>query len=88
VNDTGGLQLLIKNHGLKQVLLGLDDLYPLGDMESEIQSSYPGKILDLAIEEGIINETERDEIWDDNVLQWIFGDDEKGKQELVKKILS
>ena len=88
VNDTGGLQLLIKNNGLKQVLMGLDDPYPLGEMESEIQSSYPGKILDLAIEEGIINETERDEIWDDNVLQWIFGDDEKGKQELVKKILS
>ena len=88
VHDTGGLQLLIKNQGSKQVLMGLDDPYPLGEMESEQQSSYPGKILDLAIEQGIINKTERDEIWDDNVLQWLFGDNEKAKKELVDKILA
>ena len=88
VHDTGGLQLLIKNQGSKQVLMGLDDPYPLGEMESEQQSSYPGKILDLAIEQGIINKTERDEIWDDNVLQWLFGDNEKAKKEMVDKILA
>ena len=32
----------IKNQGTKQVLMGLDDPYPLGEMESEKQSSYPG----------------------------------------------
>ena len=31
---------------------------------------------------------ERDEIWEDNVLQWLFGDDEAGKKELVNKILA
>jgi aminocarboxymuconate-semialdehyde decarboxylase len=56
-------------------------------MESDAQSSYPGKILDLAIKENIISETEKGEIWEDNVLQWLFGDDEKAKQNLINKIL-
>ncbi|MCB0432607.1 MAG: amidohydrolase, partial [Mangrovimonas sp.] len=79
--------LLIKNQTSKQVMIGLDDPYPLGEMESIKQSSYPGKILDLAIERNIINEQERDAMWEDNVLQWLFGDDEKKKQDLVNKIL-
>ena len=80
--------MLIKNQTSKQVVLGLDDPYPLGEMESDKQSSYPGKILDLAIKEEIITETEKDEIWDENVLQWLFGDDEVQKQDLVSKILN
>ena len=87
VHDTGGLQLLMKNQGSKQVLMGLDDPYPLGEMESAKQSSYPGKILDLAIEQNIITEKERDNIWEDNVLQWLYGEDEIGKQKLIDKIL-
>ena len=67
--------------------MGLDDPYPLGEMESAKQSSYPGKILDLAVERNIINEEERDAIWEDNVIQWLYGDDEKGKQKMVNKIL-
>ena len=87
VHDTGGLQLLIKNQTSKQVLMGLDDPYPLGEMESEKQSSYPGKILDLAIERDIITEQERDEIWEDNVIQWLCGNDQDAKDNLVKRIL-
>lgn len=79
--------MLVKNQGVKQVLMGLDDPYPLGEMESEIQSSYPGKILDLAKEQKILTEQDCDAIWEDNVLQWLFGDDEKAKQELITKIL-
>ena len=56
-------------------------------MESDAQSSYPGKILDLAVDEKVITENEKAEIWEDNVLQWLFGDDEKAKQALVDKIL-
>jgi len=26
-------------------------------------------------------------MWEDNVLQWLFGDDEKAKKDLVSKIL-
>jgi len=81
------LQLLIKNQGSKQVLMGLDDPYPLGEMESEKQSSYPGKILDLAVEQNIINSDERDAIWEDNVIQWLCGDDKEAKQKLVNRIL-
>ena len=88
VHDTGSLDLLVKNQGSKQVLIGLDDPYPLGEMQSEKQSSYPGKILDLAIDRDIISETERDQMWEENVLQWLFGADEKKKEELVNKILS
>ena len=56
-------------------------------MESEKQSSYPGKILDLAIERDIITEVERDAIWEDNVIQWLCGDVEDAKQKLVNRIL-
>ncbi len=60
---------------------------PLGEMENETQSSYPGKILDLACEQNILTNVECDAIWNDNVLQWLFGEDDKGKGNLVTKIL-
>ena len=47
VHDTNSLKLVIENQGSQQVVMGLDDPYPLGEMESDSQSSYPGKILDL-----------------------------------------
>jgi aminocarboxymuconate-semialdehyde decarboxylase len=82
------LQLIVKNQTSKQIIMGLDDPYPLGEMESESQSSYPGKILDLAQDEKILTSEECDAIWDDNVLQWLFGDDKKKKQDLINKIIS
>ena len=87
VHDTGSLELLIKNQGSTQVLMGLDDPYPLGEMESIPQSSYPGKILDLAQNQGILNQEQYDAIWSDNVLQWLFGNDQAQKDVLIKKIL-
>jgi aminocarboxymuconate-semialdehyde decarboxylase len=57
-------------------------------MESEKQSSYPGKILDLAMEREIISEKEKDAIWEDNVIQWLCGDNENAKQKLIDRILS
>lgn len=86
VHDTGSLKLLIENQGTSQVILGLDDPYPLGEMESEPQSSYPGKILDLAIEREIINEAEYDAIWSENVVQWLCGDDSVEKQKFIDRI--
>ncbi len=88
VHDTGSLKLLVENQGADQVLLGLDDPYPLGEMESAQQSSYPGKILDLAIEREIINAEEYDAIWSDNVIRWLYGDDEAGKKEFMERILA
>ena len=78
---------MLERQGTSQVLMGLDDPYPLGEMESDAQSSYPGKILDLAVNEKVITENQKAEIWEDNVLQWVFGDNEKAKQALIAKIL-
>ena len=88
VHDTGSLKLLVENQNPKQVLMGLDDPYPLGEMESAVQSSYPGKILDLAQERNILTEEECDAIWEDNVIQWLCGDDEAAKKKLNNRILS
>ncbi|MBT8141369.1 MAG: amidohydrolase [Gammaproteobacteria bacterium] len=88
VHDTGSLKLLVENQGPQQVVMGLDDPYPLGEMESENQSSYPGKLLDLALERNIINQDQYDAMWEDNVLQWLHGDDQNAKDKLVKRILA
>jgi len=88
VHDTGSLKLLAENQTSKQIVMGLDDPYPLGEMESAPQSSYPGKILDLAKERGIFTTEECDAIWEDNVLQWLYGDNNIKKQELINKILA
>ena len=88
VHDTGSLKLLVENQGSKQVLMGLDDPYPLGEMESASQSSYPGKILDLAMEREIINQNDYDAIWEDNVIQWLCGDNKGIKEKLGQRILS
>ena len=70
-----------------QIIMGLDDPYPLGEMESEAQSSYPGKLLDLAKERDIIDQNQYDDIWEDNVLRWLFGNDQKKINDLTQKIL-
>ena len=78
VHDTLSLELMIRRQkGTDQIILGLDDPYPLGEMESERQSSYPGKLLDLAVEEGIITTKQQNNIWSDNVIRWLCGDDHK-----------
>ncbi len=72
VHDTLSLELMIKRgKGSRQIMLGLDDPYPLGEMENERQSSYPGKLLDLAVNEGIITPDEQQAMWEDNVLRWL-----------------
>lgn len=86
VHDTGSLKLLVENQGTSQVVLGLDDPYPLGEMESASQSSYPGKILDLAIEREIINQDEYEAIWCDNILRWLHGNDVDSQEQLRQRI--
>lgn len=86
VHDTGSFKLLVENQTAKQVMVGLDDPYPLGEMESAPQSSYPGKLLDLALERGIIDQDEADAMWEDNVIKWLCGDDEQAKKALYKRI--
>ena len=88
VHDTDSLELMLKRQGSNQIIMGLDDPYPLGEMESEAQSSYPGKLLDLAIDRELISQTQYDEIWEDNVLRWLFGEDKVQAEKLIQKILS
>ena len=73
VHDTDSFELMVRRNGntTDQIIMGLDDPYPLGEMESENQSSYPGKLLDLTLERGIITQQQHDEIWEDNVLRWL-----------------
>ena len=85
VHDTFSLELMVKRlGGTNQIVLGLDDPYPLGEMENEQQSSTPGKLLELAVSENIINKKEYNEIWDDNVVRWLCGADTKEFRNRIK----
>ena len=85
VHDTFSLELMIKRMGgTDQIVMGLDDPYPLGEMESLSQSSYPGKLLDLAVSEDIVSKKQYDEIWKDNVLRWLGSEHDEA---LVKRIV-
>ena len=55
-------------------------------MESVVQSSYPGKILDLAKDRKIITDEDADKMWEENVIQWLCGDNEDAKKKLVNRI--
>ncbi|MBK9736130.1 MAG: amidohydrolase family protein [Saprospiraceae bacterium] len=70
VHDVLSFELLIKRQGVSQIIAGIDDPYPLGEMET-VPGCYPGKVIDEAVVCGIINETDRDQIWCDNVLKWL-----------------
>ncbi len=86
VHDTFSLELMVKRlNGTNQIIMGLDDPYPLGEMESEPQSSYPGKLLDLALDESIINTKEHKEIWEDNVLRWLGAEHDTSFRERIAK---
>ena len=70
VHDVDSLELLIKRQGIGQIVVGLDDPYPLGEMESVVDS-YPGKVLDDAVKANVISKTERDLMWSNNVEEWL-----------------
>jgi len=72
VHDTVSFEVMLKRQqSTDQILMGLDDPYPLGEMESDAQSSYPGKLLDLVLEEGLINKQQHSEIWKESFIQKI-----------------
>ena len=74
LHDLLSFELLIKRQGISQIVAGLDDPYPLGEMES-VPGSYPGKLIDLAAENKMITLEEKSMIWFDNVVEWLCGDD-------------
>ena len=70
VHDSYTLQLLKIRVGSEQIVAGLDDPYPLGEMEG-VKNSYPGRVIDFAVEVDILKQSEADMIWKDNVLRWL-----------------
>ncbi len=70
VHDSYTLQLLKIRTGASQIVAGLDDPYPLGEMEG-VARSYPGRVIDFAVEADILTQKEADAIWSHNVLRWL-----------------
>ena len=70
VHDSYTLQLLKTRVGTGQIIAGLDDPYPLGEMEG-VRNSYPGRVIDFAVEVDILSQKEADDIWHSNVLRWL-----------------
>ncbi len=64
------MDLLKKRVGLSQIVMGLDDPFPLGEIDG-VGTSYPGRALDYAIETGMITQAEGKKIWHKNVLNWL-----------------
>ncbi|MDF1695838.1 MAG: amidohydrolase family protein [Saprospiraceae bacterium] len=70
VHDVDSLELLIRRQGIKQVVVGLDDPYPLGEMES-VPDSYPGKVIDDALKNGVIKPEDVQSVWKSNIERWL-----------------
>jgi aminocarboxymuconate-semialdehyde decarboxylase len=70
VHDPYTLQLLKNRVGVNQIVAGLDDPYPLGEMES-VENCYPGKVIDEAVQLEILTSQESTQIWKENVLRWL-----------------
>ncbi len=74
VHDPYSLRLVIDRVSCSQIVAGLDDPYPLGEMDS-VPGSYPGKSLDEAESLGFLSERDKQAIWGKNVLDWVYGKD-------------
>lgn len=70
VHDSYTLELLKKRVGSSQIVVGLDDPYPLGEMEG-VGTSYPGRVVDYAVKNGILSAQEGEDMWHKNVLRWL-----------------
>ena len=73
VHDVLSFELMVKRSGISQIVAGLDDPYPLGEMES-VPDCYPGKVIDDAVKNNVITVLDRDNIWYRNVLRWLYPD--------------
>lgn len=74
VHDVLSFRMLLDRQGVSTVVAGLDDPYPLGEMET-VPDCYPGKVIDEAVEAGYLTDAERQDIWFGNVLRWLWGEE-------------
>jgi len=70
VHDVLSFRLLIDRQGVAQVVAGIDDPYPLGEMET-VPGCYPGKVIDEAVTAGYITQPDKIAIWGSNVERWL-----------------
>ena len=70
VHDVDTLAMMKNKVGPSQLMCGIDDPYPLGEMET-VEGWYPGRLLDDAVERGVLSKAEQDQIWSTNVLNWL-----------------
>ena len=77
VHDPLSLGILVNRVPSTQVVFGIDNPYPLGEMDS-VEGSYPGRVLKEAVEKGLIDPDTRKMIQCENVLRWL----DKDKSEL------
>jgi aminocarboxymuconate-semialdehyde decarboxylase len=70
VHDPYTLQMMINRSGESQIICGIDDPYPLGEMET-VEGWYPGRLLDDTEALGIITNDQKNKIWSSNVSAWI-----------------
>lgn len=70
VHDVLSLEMLKRRFGSEQIVAGLDDPYPLGEMEG-IASGYPGSVIDSCVEQNVLSHEERSDIWSRNVERWL-----------------
>ena len=69
VHDVLSFDLLVKRSGKDQIMAGLDNPYPLGEMDCG--DCYPGKVIDDAVSAGMISTDDRDNMWYGNVVKWL-----------------
>ncbi|NMP31172.1 amidohydrolase family protein [Thalassotalea sp. M1531] len=70
VHDIHTLELMIKRNGVKQIIWGVDDPYPLGEMAT-VDGCYPGVLFDQAIEAGVLSKTDCEAMMGQNVINWL-----------------
>lgn len=82
VHDMDSFELLVKRQGISQIIAGLDTPYPLGEID-DLPHNYVGKVVQEAVDNGIITDNDKNLIWKDNVIHWIAGDN---GEEFLKRI--
>ncbi|NVJ60187.1 MAG: amidohydrolase family protein [Gammaproteobacteria bacterium] len=70
VHDPYTLQLLLHRCGDEQIVWGVDDPYPLGEMET-VRDCYPGIFIDQAEQKGIISASSKQKLMGENAARWL-----------------
>ena len=83
MHDVYALEMTIRRQGVEFLIAGLDDPYPLGEVDTVIDS-YPGKIIDDAVRLKIITEQNQKDIWSTNVMNWLVGKDQEKFKARIK----